>query len=56
MQRYNPYFEMKYNPRTNVLKMTPEIFKMWIETFKEFSPEQEEHIYKAFEFFTRKEK
>lgn len=53
MIKENSYLEMKYNTETNELIMTPEIFKMWIETIKQVSPRQENQIYKILNHFTR---
>lgn len=55
MIKKSPYLRMKYNTKTNELTMSPETFKMWIETIKQVSPRQENQIYKVLNHFTREE-
>lgn len=56
MIKENPYLKMKYNTKTNELTMSPETFKMWIETIKQVSPRQEHQIYKVLNHFIRRSK
>lgn len=56
MVRKNPYLKMKYDTKTNELTMSPETFKMWIETIKQVSPRQENQIYKVLNHLTRRTK
>ena len=53
MIRKSPYLKMKYNTETNELTMSPETFKMWMETVKQMSPRQENQMYKVLNHFTR---
>ncbi len=55
MIKENPYLRMKYNTETNELIMTPETFKMWLETIKQVSPRRENQIYRVLNHFTREE-
>ena len=54
--RFNPYLEMNYDVKHDELVMSPKVFKMWLETFKQCSDEQNENLYKVLDYFTRKEK
>lgn len=54
--RFNPYLKMEYDRKHNELIMSPETFKMWVETFKQCSDRQNAQFYMVFDYFTRKEK
>ena len=54
MIRRSPYLKMKYNTETNELTMSPETFKMWMETIKQMSPRQENQMYKNLNHFIKK--
>ena len=51
--RYNPYLRMNYDTKHNEIIMTPQVFKMWLETFKMCSDKQNEEFYKILDYFTR---
>jgi hypothetical protein len=54
MKKYNPYLEMTY--KNGKLIMTPETFKMWLQTYKLCNERQMSNIIKRVDYFTRDKK
>ena len=53
---YNPYLGMKYNPRTNEIKMTKKNFLTFIAWWNELDEEGKEKALSVFNYFTRERK
>ena len=54
MKKYNPYLEMTY--KNGKLIMTPETFKMWLQTYKLCNERQMSNIIERVDYFTRDKK
>ena len=54
MKKYNPYLEMTY--KNGKLIMTPETFKMWLQTYKLCDERQMSNIIERVDYFTRDKK
>lgn len=50
-ERYSPYFNMVYNYEGDLLKMTPEVFLMWLESFMVLDTKQRDEFFKNFWIF-----